>query len=105
MGHVPVLDDLAIVAALAVAMTVILSKLQLPTVAELLAPTDRIGAPHRPRRAQSLRCDPGAPRLSGAGGERASQGAGPPGSGHGTVKGERMRLGDARPVRDTSVER
>jgi len=37
MGHVPVLDELAIVTALAVAVTVILSKLQLPTVAGLLA--------------------------------------------------------------------
>jgi CPA2 family monovalent cation:H+ antiporter-2 len=37
MGHVPLLDELAIVAALAVAVTVLLSKLQLPTVAGLLA--------------------------------------------------------------------
>lgn len=37
MGHVPLLDELAIVAALAVAVTVILSKLRLPTVAGLLA--------------------------------------------------------------------
>lgn len=37
MGHVPLLDELAIVAALAVAVTVILSKLKLPTVAGLLA--------------------------------------------------------------------
>lgn len=36
MGHVPLLDELAIVAALAVAVTVILSKLRLPTVAGLL---------------------------------------------------------------------
>lgn len=36
MGHVPLLDELAIVAALAVAVTVILSRLQLPTVAGLL---------------------------------------------------------------------
>jgi CPA2 family monovalent cation:H+ antiporter-2 len=35
--HVPVLDELAIVTALAVAVTVILSKLKLPTVAGLLA--------------------------------------------------------------------
>jgi monovalent cation:H+ antiporter-2, CPA2 family len=37
MGHVPLLDELAVVAALAVIVTVILSKLQLPTVAGLLA--------------------------------------------------------------------
>src|SRR6185295_2999237 len=37
MGHVPLLDELAIVIALAVAVTVILSKLKLPTVAGLLA--------------------------------------------------------------------
>lgn len=37
MGHVPLLDELAIVAALAVAVTVILSRFQLPTVAGLLA--------------------------------------------------------------------
>jgi len=36
MGHVPLLDELAIVAALAVAVTVLLSKLKLPTVAGLL---------------------------------------------------------------------
>ncbi|MFZ5890665.1 MAG: cation:proton antiporter [Myxococcota bacterium] len=35
--HVPLLDELAIVAALAVAVTVVLSKLKLPTVAGLLA--------------------------------------------------------------------
>ncbi|GAB4204691.1 MAG: monovalent cation:proton antiporter family protein [Sandaracinaceae bacterium] len=37
MGHVPLLDELAIVAAIAVAVTVLLSRLQLPTVAGLLA--------------------------------------------------------------------
>ncbi len=37
MNHVPLLDELAIVAALAVAVTVLLSKLKLPTVAGLLA--------------------------------------------------------------------
>lgn len=37
MGHIPLLDELAIVAALAVAVTVILAKLRLPTVAGLLA--------------------------------------------------------------------
>src|SRR6187402_1036039 len=37
MGHVPLLDELAIVAALAVAVTVLLSRLKLPTVAGLLA--------------------------------------------------------------------
>lgn len=37
MGHVPLLDELAIVAALAVTVTVILSRLKLPTVAGLLA--------------------------------------------------------------------
>ena len=37
MGHVPLLDELALVAAVSVAVTVILSKLRLPTVAGLLA--------------------------------------------------------------------
>ncbi len=37
MGHVPLLDELAIVAALAVLVTVVLSRLRLPTVAGLLA--------------------------------------------------------------------
>lgn len=37
MGHVPLLDELAIVTALAVAVTIILAKLKLPTVAGLLA--------------------------------------------------------------------
>lgn len=37
MGHVPLLDELAIVTALAVAVTIFLSKLKLPTVAGLLA--------------------------------------------------------------------
>lgn len=37
MGHVPILDELAIVAALAVVVTVLLAKFQLPTVAGLLA--------------------------------------------------------------------
>jgi CPA2 family monovalent cation:H+ antiporter-2 len=37
MKHLPLLDELAIVAALAVVVTVILSKLKLPTVAGLLA--------------------------------------------------------------------
>jgi CPA2 family monovalent cation:H+ antiporter-2 len=37
MGHVPLLDELAIVAALAVAVTVLLSRLRLPTVAGLLS--------------------------------------------------------------------
>lgn len=36
MGHVPLLDELAIVAGLAVVVTVILSRLKLPTVAGLL---------------------------------------------------------------------
>ncbi len=36
MGHVPLLDELAIVAALAVFVTVVLSRLKLPTVAGLL---------------------------------------------------------------------
>src|SRR6478736_242657 len=36
MGHVPLLDELAIVAALAVLVTVALSRLKLPTVAGLL---------------------------------------------------------------------
>ncbi len=37
MGHVPLLDELALVAALAVAVTVILARFKLPTVAGLLA--------------------------------------------------------------------
>lgn len=37
MGHVPLLDELAIIAALAVVVTVVLSRLKLPTVAGLLA--------------------------------------------------------------------
>jgi CPA2 family monovalent cation:H+ antiporter-2 len=37
MGHLPLLDELAIIATLAVAVTVILSKFRLPTVAGLLA--------------------------------------------------------------------
>jgi CPA2 family monovalent cation:H+ antiporter-2 len=37
MGHVPLLNELAVVAALAVLVTVVLSKLKLPTVAGLLA--------------------------------------------------------------------
>src|SRR3954470_23789685 len=37
MGHVPVLDELAIVTALAVAVTVLLARIRLPTVAGLLA--------------------------------------------------------------------
>lgn len=37
MGHVPLLDELAIVIAVAVAVTVLLSRLRLPTVAGLLA--------------------------------------------------------------------
>jgi CPA2 family monovalent cation:H+ antiporter-2 len=36
MGHVPLLDELAIIAALAVLVTVVLSRLKLPTVAGLL---------------------------------------------------------------------
>ena len=36
MGHVPLLDELAIVAGLAVFVTVLLSRLKLPTVAGLL---------------------------------------------------------------------
>ncbi|MBL8910342.1 MAG: cation:proton antiporter [Archangium sp.] len=37
MGHVPLLDELAIVAALAVVVTIILARFKLPTVAGLLA--------------------------------------------------------------------
>lgn len=37
MGHLPLLDELAIIAALAVLVTVVLSRLKLPTVAGLLA--------------------------------------------------------------------
>ncbi len=52
MGHVPLLDELAIVAALAVAVTVILSRFRLPTVAGLLAAGALLG-PHGFRLAQS----------------------------------------------------
>jgi CPA2 family monovalent cation:H+ antiporter-2 len=45
MGHVPLLDELAIVAALAVAVTVVLARLKLPTVAGLLAAGALLG-PH-----------------------------------------------------------
>jgi CPA2 family monovalent cation:H+ antiporter-2 len=37
MGHVPLLDEIAIIAALAVAVTIVLSRVKLPTVAGLLA--------------------------------------------------------------------
>src|SRR5919109_179019 len=37
MGHVPLLDELAIIIVLAVAVTVLLAKIRLPTVAGLLA--------------------------------------------------------------------
>lgn len=37
MGHVPLIDELAIISALAVLVTVVLSRLKLPTVAGLLA--------------------------------------------------------------------
>jgi CPA2 family monovalent cation:H+ antiporter-2 len=53
MGHVPLLDELAIVAALAVAVTVILSRLQLPTVAGLLAAGALLG-PHGFRLTRSV---------------------------------------------------
>jgi CPA2 family monovalent cation:H+ antiporter-2 len=53
MGHVPLLDELAIVAALAVAVTVILSRFRLPTVAGLLAAGALLG-PHGFRLAQSV---------------------------------------------------
>ncbi|MCC6522921.1 MAG: cation:proton antiporter [Polyangiaceae bacterium] len=43
MGKVPLLDELAIVTALAVAVTVLLSKLRLPTVAGLLAAGALVG--------------------------------------------------------------
>ncbi len=53
MGHVPLLDELAIVAALAVAVTVVLSKLRLPTVAGLLA-AGALAGPHGFRLARSV---------------------------------------------------
>ncbi|MCC6216456.1 MAG: cation:proton antiporter [Polyangiaceae bacterium] len=53
MNHVPLLDELAIVAALAVAVTVTLSKLHLPTVAGLLAAGALLG-PHGSRLARSV---------------------------------------------------
>src|SRR6478752_6004059 len=53
MPHVPLLDELAIVAALAVAVTVILSRLKLPTVAGLLAAGALLG-PHGLRLARSV---------------------------------------------------
>ncbi len=43
MEHLPLLDELALVAALAVAVTVVLSKLRLPTVAGLLAAGALVG--------------------------------------------------------------
>jgi monovalent cation:H+ antiporter-2, CPA2 family len=43
MGHVPLLDELAIVAALGVLVTVILARLKLPTVAGLLAAGALVG--------------------------------------------------------------
>lgn len=43
MGHVPLLDELAIVAALGVVVTVLLAKLRLPTVAGLLASGALVG--------------------------------------------------------------
>jgi monovalent cation:H+ antiporter-2, CPA2 family len=43
MGHVPLLDELAIVMAVAVVVAVVLSKLKLPTVAGLLAAGALIG--------------------------------------------------------------
>ncbi|MFO0615860.1 MAG: cation:proton antiporter [Polyangiaceae bacterium] len=43
MGHVPLFDELAIVAALAVLVTLVLSKLRLPTVAGLLAAGALVG--------------------------------------------------------------
>ena len=53
MGHVPLLDELAIVAALAVAVTVVLSRLKLPTVAGLLLAGALLG-PHGLRLARSV---------------------------------------------------
>lgn len=53
MNHVPLLDELAVVAALAVAVTVALSKLHLPTVAGLLAAGALLG-PHGLRLARSV---------------------------------------------------
>ncbi|MEZ4301337.1 MAG: cation:proton antiporter, partial [Polyangiaceae bacterium] len=43
MAHVPLLDELAIIAALAVLVTVVLAKLRLPTVAGLLAAGALVG--------------------------------------------------------------
>jgi CPA2 family monovalent cation:H+ antiporter-2 len=45
MGHVPLLDELAIIAALAVLVTVLLARMKLPTVAGLLAAGALMG-PH-----------------------------------------------------------
>jgi len=53
MGHVPLLDELAIVAALAVAVTVLLARFKLPTVAGLLAAGALLG-PHGLRLAKSI---------------------------------------------------
>lgn len=53
MGHVPLLDELAIVAALAVAVTVVLSRWKLPTVAGLLLAGALLG-PHALRLARSV---------------------------------------------------
>jgi CPA2 family monovalent cation:H+ antiporter-2 len=54
MGHVPLLDELAIVAAVAVTVTVLLARLRLPTVAGLLAAGALLG-PHGFRLATSVR--------------------------------------------------
>lgn len=54
MGHIPLLDELAIVAALAVVVTVALARLKLPTVAGLLAAGALLG-PHGLGLATSVR--------------------------------------------------
>jgi monovalent cation:H+ antiporter-2, CPA2 family len=53
MGHVPLLDELAIIAALAVLVTVVLARLKLPAVAGLLAAGAMMG-PHGLRLVRSI---------------------------------------------------
>ena len=54
MGHVPLLDELAIVTILAVIVTVLLAKLKLPTVAGLLAAGALLGPDTRVEPAPEL---------------------------------------------------
>jgi K+:H+ antiporter len=53
MGHVPLLDELAVIAALAVVVTVVLARLRMPTVAGLLV-AGAIAGPHGAGLARSV---------------------------------------------------